>query len=1093
MKRSNLLTLTGFVAAVLASCPSIADDWPTWRYDAGRTGACPTALPDKLKLQWRRELPPVVPAWPYERRMQFDTCYEPVVMGRSIFIGSPVDGSVAAYDTDTGDLKWRVYTNGPVRFAPVTWRGRLYVASDDGRVYCLDAATGKANWTFRAAPNARPDLHHLGNNRLVSFWPVRGGPLLVDGVLYFGSGIWPTMGTFVYALDAESGKVIWSNDRLNYMANIRTDHNRIADSALAPQGYLVMANGKLMVPNGRSMPVGLNPKTGELLYYIQGYRNGECRVTANGKYVYVGRRAVLDVNTGREVGERWHEGHEETPKEWSQRYDLFETPFVPYKFIPACDAWSVLGRGTVFGAHEGTFYAYDVAHAKKSTRKGKRSGIEVAYGKWEAPLLWKVTTVHSKQKWPSSTIIRAGDRLYGHTGQILMALVPASHGKQATVAWEQKLPGTPASMLAGDEKLFVVTQEGHILCFGAKLGASLVFEQPNGPLAEEDDPAASRVAEILRCTKATDGYCLVLGLETGRIVEEILRQSKLKVIAVDSDRRKIDALRDRLAAARVYGDRAEAFVGDPFTFELPPYLASLVVTESHEDAALPRKMAAEKLLRVLRPYGGVACLEVPVPQRESFAKWLSTVAPGSAKLSYAGPLALLRRVGPLPDSAHWTHECASAARTYFSKDKLVKAPLGVLWYGDGPDHGFKKYKDYHIGVKPQVVNGSLIAFNERSKILRAYDVYTGRLLWQVDADPFTRFASMPDGVYAAQGNTCSVYEPHTGELLRRFRYRAGSADQQLYVADVRVGENVIVVAVAFEKVRSIPKGLYNSTVLIGLDRKTGEQRWTVKAKDRFNHHGLSVAGGLVFAADSPSADKTADMKRRGNPPETTQSAILALNASTGQAKWQREIAYPFLSYHDTSYPQGRIQSLDDSLFYSEACDILIAYKDRYFRALNGKTGEQLWERKGAAQPIIVKGEIYYEQGGAAFDVRTGKHIPGKASVRGGNGCNHAIANENLFFRRRFTAAYFDIHTGRAYYMRSARSGCTNSLIPADGVVSSPCFSVGCVCNHPVETSFCLMHMPVVEGWEGSEPVREPLPLGERDPEKWRKLRQLEQK
>ena len=130
--------------------------------------------------------------------------------------------------------------------------------------------------------------------------------------------------------------------------------------------------------------------------------------------------------------------------------------------------------------------------------------------------------------------------------------------------------------------------------------------------------------------------------------------------------------------------------------------------------------------------------------------------------------------------------------------------------------------------------------------------------------------------------------------------------------------------------------------------------------------------------------------------------------------------------------------------------------------------------------------IGHEQGGAAFDMRTGERVPSNARVLGGNGCNHAVANEHLFFRRRFTAAYFDIETGAAHYMRSARSGCTNSLIPADGVLSSPCFSVRCVCNHPLETSFCLVHLPVAESWEGTEAICEPLPLGERDPAKWRK-------
>ena len=1074
------------IAALITLSAAMAADWPTWRCDAGRTAASPASLPDKIDLQWSRDLGPVMTAWPLEPRMQFDPCYEPVVMGKQVFVGSPNDGSVTAYDTETGEQRWRFYTNGPVRFAPAAWRGKLYVASDDGRVYCLHAETGAVRWVFRAAPNERPDLWHLGNNRLVSFWPVRGGPLIVDGTLYVGSGIWPTMGTFVYALDAEAGKVIWSNDRLNYMANIRIDHNRIADSALAPQGYLVLERGKLLVPNGRSMPVGLDPKTGKLLYYIQGYRHGHCRVTAKGKYVFVGPQAVLDINTGREVGERWHEGHKDTPKSWSPRYDLFETPFVPYKFMPACDAWSALADGTVYGARHGTFYAHDVERAKKTTYKRKISGHDLAPGKWDAPLRWKLATNHAKGRLLSRTVIRAGPRLYGHAGPTLIAVDLPTEGQRAKVAWEKKLPGTPASMLAADHKLFVVTQEGHILCFGSRGDEPRMHARPNTPRPPNEDSWRARVQEILAAIPSAEGYSLVLGLETGRLVEELLRQSKLKVIAVDADRKKVDALRDKLLAARLYGNRAEVFVGDPFKFAFPPYIASLVVSDAHAGPEIADKMDANQIVRVLRPYGGTACFDMQASKRAAFRAWLSKAELENAKLSYAGQLALVRRVGALPGSAHWTHECADAARTYFSHDKRVKAPLGVLWYGDGSDHGFKKYKDYHIGVKPQVVNGRLFAFNERAKFLRAYDVYTGRTLWQKDVDAFTRFASMPDGIYVASGNACMVYDPASGETLRRRPYHVGEGQgRKLFVADIRVGHDVVVVGVAFEKVRQIAKGLYDSDALIGLDRQTGRQLWAREAKDRFNHHGLALGGGLVFCVDSPSIRKTAEMKRRGSPPETLESTVMALEPRTGKVKWQKVFVCPFLSYHHTSYATGSVQSLDDALFYSAACDVLIVYKDRRHRAVKGQTGELLWERKkGGSQPIMVRGDIYYEQGGAAFDVRTGQHVPGKARVRGGNGCNHAVASEHLIFRRTFTAAYFDIKTGRAYYMRSARSGCTNSLIAADGVLSAPCFSVGCVCNHPLETSFCLVHMPVAEGWEGSVPVREPLPLGQRDPAKW---------
>ena len=1085
-KKRTWRRVIGFLLVFAAAAVAYAGDWPTWRCNAERTGATASALPDRLHLQWRRDLPPAETAWPYEPRMQFDPCYEPVVLGKTLFVASPNHDSVTAYDTDTGKRKWRYFTNAPVRFAPVACQGRVYAASDDGRVYCLDAETGKVQWIFRAAPKERPDLFHLGNNRLVSVWPVRGGPVLADGVLYVGSGIWPTMGTFVYALDAKTGQVVWSNDRLNYMTRIRSDHNRIADSALAPQGYLVLSGGTLLVPNGRSMPVGLDPKTGALRYYIQGYRHGACRVTAHGKYIYVGRQAALDIRTGREVGERWHEGQPETPKEYSPRYDLFESPFVPYKHFHGCNAWSVLGPGVVYGAHHGTFYAYDVDRAKKSTYKRKILGHELAPGKWDVPTRWTLRTEHAPKKWLSDAIIQAGNRLYGHAGKFLMAVNIPPKGGKAKAAWEMKLPGTPAGMLAADNRLFIATREGHLLCLGEKEVEPVTHALPNTPLRQADDEWGRRAEAILDATQVKDGYCIVLGLKQGRLVEELLLRSKLRVIAVDGDRAVVDALRDRLVAAGLYGTRAQVLVGDPARFAFPHYIASLIVSECYDGPQIAKTMHADRIPAMLRPYGGTACFPVPTADRPAFKQWLSSIDLENGTLSETGKLCLLTRVGPLPDSAPWTHECAAAARTYFSKDKRVKPPLGVLWYGDGPGQGFKKHKDYHHGVKPQVVNGGLYAFDERRKVLQAYDVYTGRVLWQREADAFTRFASMPDGIYVAGGNACLVLDPATGRRLKRFPYHVGEdKNRELFVGDIKVGDDVIVVGVDFGKVRKIAQGLYDSKVLIGLDRQTGKMLWTRTAKDRFTHHALAVGGGRVYCMDSPSNKATGEMKRRGNPPKTLEVTVLALEARTGKAAWQKTSTYPFSTYGEASWT---LQARDDALSYSEECDVLIVYKEQHLTGLRGATGKVLWEReKAGGQPIIVKGEIYYNQGGAAFDVQTGKPVPSKARVQGGHGCNHGVAGEFFFFRRHFTAAYFDMQTGRAYHMRSARSGCTNSLIAADGVLSSPCFSVGCICNHPVETSFCLVHMPEVEGWEGDEPVREPLPLGERDPAKWRKL------
>src|SRR5690606_4446905 len=100
-------------------------------------------------------------------------------------------------------------TEAPVRLPPVGWQGKVYFTSDDGFLYCVNAEDGALEWKFSGAPNAQ---HVIGNRRLTSAWPARGGPVVRDGRVYFAASIWPFMGTFIYALDAESGEIQWLND-----------------------------------------------------------------------------------------------------------------------------------------------------------------------------------------------------------------------------------------------------------------------------------------------------------------------------------------------------------------------------------------------------------------------------------------------------------------------------------------------------------------------------------------------------------------------------------------------------------------------------------------------------------------------------------------------------------------------------------------------------------------------------------------------------------------------------------------------------------------------------------------------------------------
>ncbi|MCS5583283.1 MAG: PQQ-binding-like beta-propeller repeat protein, partial [Pseudomonadales bacterium] len=183
-----------FLTLVLATTEAHSADWPMWRYDFERTAESPQQLPDHLDLLWHRDLPSPQPAF-NDIRLQFDRGYEPVVMGSRLFLASNSEDKVSAFDTNSGELLWQFFCNGPVRLAPAAWNSRVFFGSDDGNFYCVAADTGKLAWKFKAVPSERK---LIGNKRLISVWPIRGGPVLKDGRIYFAAGVWPFEGVFIY-------------------------------------------------------------------------------------------------------------------------------------------------------------------------------------------------------------------------------------------------------------------------------------------------------------------------------------------------------------------------------------------------------------------------------------------------------------------------------------------------------------------------------------------------------------------------------------------------------------------------------------------------------------------------------------------------------------------------------------------------------------------------------------------------------------------------------------------------------------------------------------------------------------------------------
>jgi len=146
----------------------------------------------------------------------------------------------------TGAVKWHFRTGGPVRFAPAVAGERVFAASDDGRIYCLATATGKLLWQHRCGPS---DEMILGNQNMISRWPLRSGLIVENATVYATAGIWPSETVRLLALSAADGRVLWQQE---------------STDKFAPQGYLA-ANGEAIVaPAGRANAWVIDRADGQL-------------------------------------------------------------------------------------------------------------------------------------------------------------------------------------------------------------------------------------------------------------------------------------------------------------------------------------------------------------------------------------------------------------------------------------------------------------------------------------------------------------------------------------------------------------------------------------------------------------------------------------------------------------------------------------------------------------------------------------------------------------------------------------------------------------------------------------------------------------
>jgi len=200
--------------------PSTRYPWPMFHHNPRHTGYTKSPAPNTNQTQWKYTTGNYVGS-------------SAAVADGKVYVGSD-DGKVYCLNALTGTHIWNYTTGFPVDSSPAVADGKVYVGSYDHKVYCLNASTGTHIWNYTtgggvfSSPAVADGKVYVGShdNRVyclnaltgAHIWnyttgfPVDSSPAVADGKVYVGSD-----DNKVYCLDASTGAHVWNYTTGNYV------------------------------------------------------------------------------------------------------------------------------------------------------------------------------------------------------------------------------------------------------------------------------------------------------------------------------------------------------------------------------------------------------------------------------------------------------------------------------------------------------------------------------------------------------------------------------------------------------------------------------------------------------------------------------------------------------------------------------------------------------------------------------------------------------------------------------------------------------------------------------------------------------------
>jgi outer membrane protein assembly factor BamB len=174
------LMLLPALAATRPASAASADDWPSFRGNAGLTGVAAQPLPADLAVRWT-----------YESAEGIESTA--ALVDGVVYVGS-LDGKLHALDFDSGKVLWTYEAGDEIKSSPGVRKGVVYFGDESGRFHAVDAAGGRAKWTFAA-----------------------DGGVIASASFAGGHVIFGSQDNFLYALNPDSGALVWKVETGSYI------------------------------------------------------------------------------------------------------------------------------------------------------------------------------------------------------------------------------------------------------------------------------------------------------------------------------------------------------------------------------------------------------------------------------------------------------------------------------------------------------------------------------------------------------------------------------------------------------------------------------------------------------------------------------------------------------------------------------------------------------------------------------------------------------------------------------------------------------------------------------------------------------------